>query len=314
MNSSYEISELLEDVPCQNCGSTQCKTIASARYPQSISKKYLISIYSASSTHSLFDAVVQCANCGLVYLNPRLRGDLIIESYSSSEDSTFIRQNPERIATFTRSLERLGASYGITPQNSPRVLDVGCAGGAFPKAAHDLGFEAIGVEPSRWLVEQGRSLYGLDLRAGLLQEQRFADQSFDLVSLWDVIEHLPDAGGVMKEVHRLLRPGGHLIVNCPDYGSWARKILGKKWPMFLSVHLLYFTRTTIADFLRRRKFEVVEIRPFWQTLQLGYVLQRASAYFGAFAYLRAAIEAVGLARIPVTYNIGQSFVLARKLP
>jgi len=118
---------------------------------------------------------------------------------------------------------------------------------------------------------------------------------------------------VVADIYRLLRPGGYLIVNCPNYGSLARRILGARWPMFLSVHLIYFTRDTISDFLRRDNFEVVEFRPFWQTLQLGYVLRRASAYFGIFRLVQKLTESTGLHRIPVTYNIGQSFILARRL-
>lgn len=304
---------LIETVKCPNCGGSHFKTIRPAQYPQNLSEAELLKIYSASSDHALFDAMVQCDDCLLVYLNPRIRKDLIIESYSSAVDPRFIAQNEERVATFKKHLGWLGRQHGITPQTARRVLDVGCAGGAFPKAAHDLGFDVTGVEPSRWLAEQGRSLYGLDIRAGLLEDQDFPDQSFDLISLWDVIEHLPDAHAVVADIHRLLKPGGYLIVNCPDYDSLARKLLGPKWPMLLSVHLIYFTRNTITDFLRRENFDVVDFRPFWQTLQLGYVLQRASAYFGIFRPLQKLTEATGLHRIPVTYNIGQSFVLACKL-
>lgn len=311
-NAGLPIAGLTETVACPNCSGTNYRTIQPAKYPTHLSRAELEKIFSASSDHILFDAMAQCADCSLVYLNPRIRKDLIIESYSGSLDPTFIKQNDERIATFKKSLLGLARRHGITPQTVRRVLDVGCAGGAFPKAAHDLGFDAIGVEPSRWLVEQGRALYGLDLRAGLLKDQRFPNQSFDLVCLWDVIEHLPDAGAVVNEIHRLLRPGGCLLVNCPDYGSLARILLGRNWPMLLSVHLIYFTRTTIADFLHRRGFEIVEIRPFWQTLQLGYVLQRASSYFRVFAFLRSFAETLRLHRLPVTYNIGQSLILARK--
>lgn len=313
MNYHARIDELVETIDCPNCASGRHHTLRPASYPANISRTELLKAYSASSDHMLFDALVQCDDCALVYLNPRIRKDLIIESYSNATDPTFIAQNEERIATFKKSLLRLRERHGITPQTARRVLDVGCAGGAFPKAAHDLGFDAIGVEPSKWLAEQGRKLYGLDLRSGLLQEQDFPDQSFDLICLWDVIEHLPDAHDVVRHIHRLLRPGGYFVVNCPDYGSLARKVLGDKWPMLLSVHLIYFTKATITDFLRRDSFEVVEFRPFWQTLQLGYVLKRAGAYFSVFGVLQKAAETLRLHRVPITYNIGQSFVLARRM-
>jgi 2-polyprenyl-3-methyl-5-hydroxy-6-metoxy-1,4-benzoquinol methylase len=306
-------NELIEAVRCPNCLSESYQTIVTAGYPTNPSRSELLKIYSASSSHVLFDAMVRCDECSLVYLNPRIRADLIIKGYSDAADPTFISQNNERIATFKKSLHRLGRRHGISPQTVNRVLDVGCAGGAFPKAAHDLGFEVVGVEPSRWLVEQGRLAYGLDLRAGLLSDQNFPNASFDLICLWDVIEHMPDAGEVVNNIHRLLKVGGYFIVNYPDYGSLAHKLLGRKWPMLLSVHLIYFTRATITDFLQRRDFEIVEIRPFWQTLKLGYVLQRASSYFRIFQALVFLADKIGISDIPIAYNIGQSFVLARKI-
>jgi len=313
MNSVIKIDDIIETIGCPNCSSAAYHTIHPAKYPTNLSRSEILKIYSASSSHILFDATVRCDDCLLVYLNPRIRKNLIIEGYSDAADPTFIAQNDERIATFKKSLLRLESAHKISPKSVKCVLDVGCAGGAFPKAAHDLGFEVVGVEPSRWLVEQGRALYGIDLRAGLLADQGFPVQSFDLACLWDVIEHLPDAGDVVDDIHRLLKPGGYFIVNFPDYGSLARKLLGRKWPMLLSVHLIYFTRATITDFLRRRNFQVVEIRPFWQTLKLGYVLHRASSYFGVFGLLESLVDKLGLKEVPITYNIGQSFVLARRV-
>jgi 2-polyprenyl-3-methyl-5-hydroxy-6-metoxy-1,4-benzoquinol methylase len=312
MESAARVEDIIEVIRCPNCGSAAYHTIIPARYPPNLSRADLLKIYSASSNHILFDAMVRCHDCSLVYLNPRIRKNLIIEGYSDAADPTFIAQNDERIATFKKSLRRLDRLYGISPKTVKRVLDVGCAGGAFPKAANDLGIDVIGVEPSRWLVEQGRAAYGLDLRAGLLADQHFPDQSFDLVCLWDVIEHMPDAGEVIDDIFRLLKPGGYFIVNYPDHGSLARKLLGRKWPMLLSVHLIYFTRATITAFLRRHNFEVVEIHPFWQTLKFGYVLRRASSYFSVFGLLESLADKLGLSSLPITYNIGQSFVLARK--
>jgi len=312
MSLDADIDDLIEFVPCSLCDFSGFETVRPPSYPAGLSRQNLLEIYSASSDHVLFDAMVRCSGCGLIYLNPRVRADLIIESYSNAADPTFIDQNEERVKTFERSLRQLARRQGFAPDGTKRILDIGCAGGAFPKAAQNLGFEAVGVEPSRWLVEKGRELYGLDLRQGLLKDQHFPDCSFDLASLWDVIEHLPDPNEVIAEVHRILKPDGLLIVNYPDYGSVARKVLGNKWPMLLSVHLTYFTRTTILKFMQNHGFEVIEIKPFWQTLQLGYVLKRAGAYFSVFKFLGALAKQLKLHRIPITYNIGQSFLLARR--
>lgn len=306
------ITEFVEEVDCPLCGKRSYNVLRAAQYPTNLSRKELLAIYSASSDHVLLDALVRCSHCGLVYLNPRIRQDVILESYASAVDPQFIKQNEPRIRTFRRSLDYLTRRHGLKASRDTRVLDVGCAGGAFPKAAADAGFSVIGVEPSKWLSEQGRLNYGLDIRTGVLGEQSLPSSSFDLITLWDVIEHLTGPSDVVTDIHRLLKPDGLFLVNYPDHASWARRILGYRWPFFLSVHLIYFTPKTITRFLHEHGFEVQEIRPFWQTLQLGYVLKRASGYFRIFGLLEKCARGLGIYTVPLRYNIGQSFLVAKK--
>lgn len=307
-------ADFLEEVSCPQCGGRTYTVLRVAQHPPGMGRKELLEVYSASSDHVLLDALVRCESCDLVYLNPRIRQELILESYASAVDPQFVRQNEQRIRTFARSLRYLVKKYPLRPGAATRVLDVGCAGGAFPKAASDAGFAVIGVEPSKWLSEQGRINYGLDIRTGLLGGQDLPAASFDLITLWDVIEHLTNPTEVIADIHRLLKPEGLLVVNYPDYGSWARRLLGSKWPFFLNVHLIYFTPKTITRFLEERGFEVLEVKPFWQTLQLGYVFKRASTYFGLFGLCEKIVGALGLYEVPMKYNMGQSFLVARKRP
>lgn len=302
----------LEKLDCPLCRSGDYAVLRPAQYPENMSRENLRAIFSASSDHVLIDQLVQCRDCSLVYLNPRIPQDIIIDGYKDAVDPTFIGQNRQRIKTFTRSLRRLLSRYDLRADRSTHILDVGCAGGAFPKAASDLGLSAIGVEPSAWLAEQARIPYGLDIRAGELADQDFSDASFDLITLWDVIEHLADPDAVVADIHRLLKNDGLLVVNFPDYASLTRRLLGMRWPFFLSVHLLYFTPDTLRRFLEARGFAVEEIRPFWQTLELGYVLERAAAYFGPFGSLAKLVRLLHLHHLPFRYNMGQSFLVARK--
>jgi 2-polyprenyl-3-methyl-5-hydroxy-6-metoxy-1,4-benzoquinol methylase len=308
------LTDLIESVSCPNCGATGFETIYPASYPEQLDRAQVLEVYSASSSHKLFDSVVRCSGCSLVYLNPRFRQELILESYAGAVDPTFVAQNDLRIRTFRRSLDDLVERRVIPAGAGTRVLDIGCAGGAFPKAAHDAGFQVVGVEPSRWLSEFGRKTYGVDIRTGFLNDQSFEPASFDVITLWDVIEHLPDPRMIMTEVRQLLKPGGVLIVNYPDYGSMARQLLRRNWPMFLSVHLTYFTPATLRAFLSSCGFETQSVRPFWQTLELGYALRRAGQYFRPFDWLSSLSGMLGLAKFPLTYNIGQSLMVARKGP
>jgi 2-polyprenyl-3-methyl-5-hydroxy-6-metoxy-1,4-benzoquinol methylase len=260
----------------------------------------------------LLDQVVCCGNCKLIYVNPRIDGKLLIQAYADAADPTFVAQNPERIATFGRVLAAICRRQGIPPSKEKRVLDVGCAGGAFPKAASELGFQVTGVEPSSWLAEFGRREYGLDIRTGILEENMFPPASFDIVTMWDVIEHLTDPQGALKTIRGLLRDDGVLIVNYPDAGSVVARALGFKWPFWLSVHLIYYTRTTMRLQLEKAGFEIVHVGTHWQKLKLSYLLFRASQYISLASILKKAADATGLGKLGATYNMGQTLMVARK--
>jgi SAM-dependent methyltransferase len=311
MNMEINTS-LTEHVKCPNCNSDRYETIRESRYPENITRKELVEFYSSSSSHKLIDAIVMCNKCSLVYLNPRVNHDIICEGYENAIDYEFINQNNERINTFKKSFGEICKKYNINNTKNTFILDIGCAGGAFPKAVNDLGYNVIGIEPSKWLAEHARQLYNLDIRSGQLDEQNFEPASFDVVSLWDVIEHLTSPNDVVADIYNLLKPGGYFLVNYPDYGSLASKTLGSNWPMLLNVHLIYFTRKTIREFLESRGFVVIETSPYYQTLQLGYVLQRASSYFSIFKFILKLVNLFGLSRIPIKYNIGQTLVIAVK--
>jgi 2-polyprenyl-3-methyl-5-hydroxy-6-metoxy-1,4-benzoquinol methylase len=310
--AAESLPSLLERVRCPICGSDEFCLLREATYGPGLAREDLLEIYRSSSDHTLMDQLVECAGCGLPYLNPRVRASVILESYSSAVDSRFAEQNPERIATFRRVFQKWLRRFGLEPTRVKTLLDVGCAGGAFPKVASDLGFSAIGVEPSRWLCEFGRQQYGLDLRPGTLEEQDFPPDSFDVLTMWDVVEHLFDPERTMAEAHRVLKSDGYLIINYPDYSSLPRRLLGYRWPFFLSVHLFYFNPRTMRRFLERFGFQVVEVRPYLQTLRLEYVLERAAVAFRVFALARRLAIALRLGGLPVTYYIGQTMVTARK--
>ena len=116
-----------------------------------------------------------------------------------------------------------------------------------------------GCEPNKWLCEWGRKTYGLDIKPGTHFEQHYPDATFDVVTVWDVLEHAADPTAFLTECRRIMKPGGLLIVNYPDIDSWIAKRMGRRWPMLISVHLYFFTPKTLTDILRRTGFDVVDI-------------------------------------------------------
>jgi len=304
--------KFLEKVNCPICNRQDYQVLRNANYSEDITHQELLKIYKSSSDTELIDQVVKCLECGLVYLNPRIHSDIILESYSDAIDPKFTSQNPLRIRTFHKFFGNWLKRTKITPSGEKKILDIGCAAGSFPKVAEDMGFSVVGVDPSKYLCEYGQKEYGLDLRQGTLHEQNFSEGEFNIVSLFDVIEHLDQPGYVLDEIKRILHSDGQLIINYPEYDSWPRKLMGVKWPFFLSVHLFYFTPKSIRQILEMHGFLVVRLEPYYQTLELGYVLERAGQIFPLVKWLEKAVKILGLGQIPFTYYIGQTLVTAQK--
>jgi 2-polyprenyl-3-methyl-5-hydroxy-6-metoxy-1,4-benzoquinol methylase len=299
---------MLEDVNCDVCGSSDATVIYEARAEHDAAD--LAAKFRASGDEPLIDRLVRCTRCGMQYINPRLRPDLILSGYAEGADPTYVSQMPARIRTFARSLADIERQLG----RKGRLLDVGTAAGAMLVAARDAGWEAEGCEPNRWLAEWGAREYGVRIRPGTVFEQDYEPASFDVVTLWDVVEHAPSARGLIEQCRTLLRPGGLLIVNYPDIGSWIARTTKRQWLFLTSVHLHYFDRRTITRLLHDNGFEVIVVRPHVQRLELDYILMRGAAVSrGVSTAARRMVGLLGMGRLHVPYWLGQTFVAARRL-
>ena len=300
----------LEHVACNLCGADDAETVYEAQY-EDRPRRDLVQTFRASGDELLIDRLVKCRQCGLEYVSPRLRGGDIVAAYSEGDDPAYVSQVDARERTFAAALARI---ENLQPKKG-RLLDVGTAAGAFLAAAKARGWQAEGCEPNRWMAEWGSRHYGVVIRAGELFDHEYPSESFDVVTLWDVVEHTPDPARVVRRISKLLKPGGLLVVNYPDRGSWIARILGRRWPFLSSVHLYYFQRSTLAKMLERHGFEVAQQRPHIQWLELDYLLGRGEVISVPISrWSRALANRLGLARRQVPYWIGQTFAVAHRKP
>jgi SAM-dependent methyltransferase len=121
--------------------------------------------------------VYSMRECGMIYENPRFKDDTILKGYTESKEVGHDSQYAMRVKSFLRTLRSLSS---LLPSPGARVLDIGTAGGGFLEAAERYGYEAVGLEPSRYLVERGTAR-GLKIQLGTIKTQNFAENSFDLV-------------------------------------------------------------------------------------------------------------------------------------
>lgn len=270
----------------------------------------LAAVFRSSGDEPLRDQLVRCTGCGLHYVRPRLRSELILEGYRGGSDETFVSQAPFRERTFERCLDKIEAA--ARPPGR-RVLDVGAAGGSFLAVARRRGYAPAGCEPSTWMCAFAREQYGLALHPGTIFDLSLEPGSVHLLTLFDVLEHTPDPRAVLERARELLAPGGVLGLSYPDYGSLAARLMGRRWVFLLTVHLYYFVPATMRRLLAQCGFEPLAFRPHLQTLELGYVAQRAAPYLGPLGGLvTRAVQGLGLARLPFHYWVGQTLVVARK--
>lgn len=231
-------------------------------------------------------SVVTCDECGLTYVTPRLDSKALIENvydegywnsdaakergYTDyrSDQALYLRTYRRRLKVLRRHFPRPG-----------RVLDVGCAAGYFLKVMQEESWKVTGLEPSDAIRPHAKELLGQEnVRAGLLGEVDLKPASFDLITMWDVIEHIPDPVAAVHEVRKLLAPGGKFLIETQNIDSRAAKVLGKRWQHYKHAeHIYHFNPKTLGVILERAGFDVLENRPWLggKYVSMGFIAERA---------------------------------------
>ncbi|MBN1502050.1 class I SAM-dependent methyltransferase [Candidatus Woesearchaeota archaeon] len=300
-----------ENVVCNLCGANDYRVV----YPKlrDASDTPLHEKYSASKGVLCTDQIVQCNKCSLVYINPRPTADLIVSACKKGKDETYVSQEKARLKTFSKELALIhnNAQKG-------KLLDIGCAAGYFVKIAQSHGWEVEGIEPNKWLCNYGNKKFGLSNKAITLEKAKFKIERFDVVTLWDVIEHVPDPIVTLKNVHRVLKPKGHIVLSTPDFDSIFSKMFRRRWWFLLSHHLFYFTPLTIKKMLFKSGFRVIKIKKHWQYMEIGYMIRmmknlNKGFFLGSvFDLFEKVLNRVKLNNFMIPYYAGQMDIVARK--
>jgi 2-polyprenyl-3-methyl-5-hydroxy-6-metoxy-1,4-benzoquinol methylase len=131
-----------------------------------------------------------------------------------------------------------------------RLLDVGAAGGAFVLEAREAGFDAFGVEPAPAFARHAREVLGVDVRDGRVEDLDLPGGSLDAVTMWHVLEHMPEPRGTLELLARALRPEGALVVEVPNLAAVAARRMGLQWThLDADVHVSQFTPATLNALL-----------------------------------------------------------------
>jgi SAM-dependent methyltransferase len=220
--------------------------------------------------------VVRCDNCGLLFLNPQPSDAELGKTYT--ENYFLGSEHPEAglaVSEIKQATARLylseiqryrGAATG-------KLLEVGCGNGDFLVQAEADGWAVTGVEYAEAACEKARQKLkpSAKIICGELAAAKLPAGEFDLCILSDVIEHVRAPLDFLREVHRVLKPGGVVFIATPSVDSWSAKLMKQAWMEFKVEHLTYFGRQTLETALFNAGFRETLVQPGWKILTLDYI-------------------------------------------
>ncbi len=240
-----------------------------------------------------------CRGCSLMFLNPCLMPEEQKLIFSSPEmlkkvSLFFAHYHNDRSWSTPKTTEIyrsvLAQMEGLLPGKGT-LLDVGCGKGAFLVLAKEMGWQTVGLEPNFNAAETLRKQHDIPALDCDFFDPRVAEQMYDVISLWDLIEHTPNPKIWMERCRALLKPGGLLVIATPNHASlldglahWACRLSFGRVPaglekLYTIDHTLYLTGATLADLFQRTDFRVLK------TIKVNTDLSRyhMSAAFRVFA-------------------------------
>lgn len=211
--------------------------------------------------------LVECGGCRVVFVNPQPSWRQIIQRYGEeyfTGQRDFYRY--KRYLDVSRWMIAARAGPGVAQfrrsvdPRGQRLLEIGCGYGAFLVIAREMGAIVQGIELSSHAAEVGRREFGLEIVTGRVEELGLGDASFDIVTFFDVLEHVTNPTAFMTAVRRLLRPGGTLFFLVPNLARYDLE--GPRWAglRYHPEHVYYYRLETLRPWLESLGFRV---RRYW---------------------------------------------------
>ncbi|GAB4015745.1 class I SAM-dependent methyltransferase [Spirosoma koreense] len=206
-----------------------------------------------------------CQQCGFRLTNPRPDANSIGQYYQSEQ---YISHNDESkgLVNTAYKLVRnytLRSKLGLINElnkGKGRILDVGSGTGAFLEVCKKGGWEVMGMEPDNDARAIAQSKLGIELKPNLSAVAR--SHAYDIITLWHVLEHIPDLNESITQLNKLLASKGHLLIAVPNSNSYDARYFKQYWAAYdVPRHLYHFTPTTVEPLFKKHGFALMQKRP-----------------------------------------------------
>ena len=215
--------------------------------------------------------VYGCGNCRSYFTDPGTWPENLTDIYSKVVDVEYIKSESNKKATFTKAIKFVD-DYA---QHNSTILEIGSYAGFFLDVARDSGYKVVGIEPSHWgsqlAASRGHSV--IQLGAESIHTE-FANNQFDLVVSWDVLEHIKNPVDLMGKIKNVLKIEGYFICATLDRVSILPILLKGKWPWVIDMHLHYFSKKQMRYMAAITGLEMIRTATYSHYVNLDYALRK----------------------------------------
>lgn len=223
--------------------------------------------------------ILECKECGMLYTTPRPNKDEIGRYYKSEEYYSH-QENKEgfipKVYEKVKSVN-LKNKYGIATEGKEKgkALDIGCGVGDFLHTMEQHGWDCTGVEPS----EDAKVIAKKRIKGQLLsseEQENLPDSSFDIITMWHVLEHVDDIRWQIQQLHRLCKPGGRIIIALPNYKSYDGQYYKAEWAAYdVPRHLNHFNKENLIKILEESGLRHVKTEKLvWDAYYISYMSEK----------------------------------------
>lgn len=289
---------------CVLCGRTTMTLVYPANVRGAVPVEEFACTTGALAEH---DDIVQCIKCGMVSSITALRPDEIVDNYTQVVDEDYLKEEAARRELFAWFV---GETEGFS-LSGRRLLEIGSNVGLFLDVAREHGWDASGIEPSRWAVDQGVTRFGVNLTQGTVEELDATSDVADVIVMLDVLEHLNDPLTALRRLRGMIDEDGLLVLSTVNLDGLHARLRKSDWPWFIRSHLHYFGQRTLAAMLRRAGFRLIEWKIAPRSFHLSYIAQRAGSSHQGAGAAASMITKVADPKIPVGWLGDITFIAAR---
>ncbi len=221
--------------------------------------------------YSNYNDILQCEGCGLVVQKPlddkaavftKIRDEKYLDEKLGSLN---LQEKHIHFEMLVQTIREFSSLEGAA------VLDVGANTGVFLRLLQRYGCKLYGLEPSVEAAEFASKTPGIVMQNAVLEDAVLPEQHFDIITMWDVIEHLYHPRADLARLFSKLKPGGKIFITTHDVGDWFAKVMGRHYPMLMYQHFFHFSKRTMSLMLQQTGFEIVGLNAHFKSWSVGYL-------------------------------------------